>query len=161
VEWFPVELQGFFFWFGLVALSVIVLGGLINWRRNANSTDPAVILLQDILTTFIDGAYAALQNQLSQLSPEKQLEVVKELAHNLYSLLPASYVLQLGKTSISIPLKVLLSEELFTDICVAAYQKTYDELLALQQILTDKYNEWKRNGMPQIAAMPSKRLVAK
>jgi hypothetical protein len=133
---------------GLVFFGMLILYTAGKVRDALSGTDPIVVALQNILNAAIDGAYLAIEGQLSKLAHDQQIETIRRLAHDLYIQFPPVIQIPMGRYTVSIPLKILLSEELFTEICLASYYRVSDTLLMLEQELLTRYREWKGMGSP-------------
>ncbi len=131
---------------GLIALGLVAVFMAKKFLENMTGDSLVILALRGLLFTAIDGVYHGIQDQLAQLPLNEQEDKVRELAKAAYAALPNEVVVKIRTMNIIIPLKLLMSEQMFCNLAWLGYQGAVDLVEQLQEMLKDAYEDWQNQG---------------
>lgn len=143
--------------YGILLLAVgFILVELYRFIRGKSSDNVIVSLLLEFLKGILNKALEAVVAELASLPVDSKEEKVKEVASRFYLLIPPTLALKVGNMSILIPARVLITEQMFQEVCWMSYRGAGNALVELRKLLEAEMAKWRAAGSPLPALVDGK-----
>ena len=140
----PEALQPLIYAAGLIALAIMAVFAARKIRDNLTGDSIVIMVIRDMLYTVIDEVYKKIE--ALDLPIEEQEGRVRELAVQVYTELPSQVIINVSGRNLVIPVKTIVTEEMFVEACWFAYTKSGDLVAELQKMLKENYEDWRATG---------------